>query len=234
MAIAKLYQCVFCEKEFTRRSWYDKHKCTKKKRFAEANNLTTIMAQKLFVHWMGKHHLKRNLKVSPMTEFVASPFYNAFVKLSTFCQTGHVVSAHKYLDWLIQKNIPERNWTHAKNLDAFREFTRDHEDVAEQVEKSFRHIRAWAVKTTNPVAEFFNKIDPIEALIMVRHNQLMPWVLLGFDTSVQKLVSRMGQEQTMALDEFINLEYWLTKLEEHPDKKATAQKLSEQQLVQST
>ena len=234
MPIAKLYQCVFCEKEFTRRSWYDKHKCTKKKRFAEANNLSTIMAQKLFAHWMNKHHLKRNLKLTPMAEFVASPFYNAFIKLSKFCQTGQVMSAFKYLDWLIQKNIPERNWTNSKNLDSYREFTRDHEDVSEQVEKSFRYIRAWAVKTANPVAEFFEKIGPVEALIMVRHNQLMPWVLLGFDLSVEKLVSRLGQEQTMALDEFINLEYWLTKLEEHPDKKATAQKLSEQQIVQST
>jgi hypothetical protein len=234
MPMPKTYKCVFCEKEFSRRSWYDKHQCAKKKRFSEANNLTAIMAQKLFAHWKHVNHFKKKTKLSPMAEFVASPLYNAFKKLALFTQTRHVISAHKYLDWLILQKIPERRWTMAKNLDAFLVHMREAEGVQEHVERSFRNIRAWCMGNGNvPVAEFFTKINPLEALIMVRQNRLMPWVLLGYDRSVKELVDRFGQDQVMVLDEFINLEYWLTKMEEHPDKKALAHSLSEEQLGQT-
>lgn len=225
--IIKTYACVFCERPFSRKSWYDKHDCAKKRRFAEANNLTTIKAMQLFQYWHRAHNLKMKTKDTPMNEFLNSPFYGTFKKLAEFTQKTYVISAFKYLDWLIQNKIGEKLWSSPKNLDSFREYIRGQETVPDQVQISFRNIRAWCVENNvTEVGEFFSRIGPLDALMMVRQNKLLPWVLFGYTGSVDHLVTRLSPEQMFALDEFINLEYWLSMLDEHPDKRALAQSLS--------
>lgn len=231
MGMERSFQCVFCDKTFTRRSWFDKHDCAKKKRFSEANNLTTIKAQKLYEYWCRRQNVKRKIKESPMKEFLNSPYFKVFKNLAEFTQTSYVVSAYKYMDWLILNKIPERRWRDPKNLDVFRTFTRDQEEVPDQVERTFRNIRAWCTENQVPLAQFFSKIAPLDALFMIRQNKLMPWVLFGSERAVTELVHRFSQEHLMALDEFVNLEYWLTKIEEYPDKVALVRRLSEEQLA---
>jgi hypothetical protein len=235
MGVIKTYQCVFCDKTFSRKSWYDKHVCAKKKRFAEANNLITIKAMQLYQHWNRKVGNKPKRTDKPMQEFMSSPFYKTFKKLAEFSQTNYVVSTFRYLEWLIANQIREKNWTNAKNLESFRQHIRDQEGIEDQVEVSFRNIRAWCTEHDNtPIGEFFAKVSPLDALIMVQQNRLLPWVLLGYTRSVDQLINRMTQSQILALDEFINLEYWMSKIEEHPDKQALVQKLSTKQSDEAT
>ena len=235
MVLTKTYHCVFCDKTFTRRSWYDKHECTKKKRFAEANNLVTIKAQQLFAHWQRRVNVKPSKKMKPMAEFLNSSFYNTFKKLAEFTQKQYVVSAFKYLDWIIDRKIKERDWFAPKNVDDFREFIRAQETPEDQIEVSMRNIRAWCTLNGNvPVSTFFTAISTLDALMMVRRNMLMPWMLFGYDQSVEKLVGRFSHDQLLALDEFINLEHWLNKVEEYPDQKARAQSAAEKSFAASS
>lgn len=170
-----------------------------------------------------------------MEEFLSSPFMNSFKKLATFTQTAHVGSDIRYLDWLVRNNVRERHWTAPANLESFREYMRSQEEVPDQVNLSVENILYWCRENGNvPPKDFFSTITPLGALVLIQRNRLLPWVLLGYSKSVEQLISRFSSTQMLALDEFINLEHWLIKLQENPEKRVQVEELMEKRINEAS
>lgn len=210
----KQYKCSFCGRGFTRQSWYEKHMCDKKKRFLDRNNITVIRAHRLFNHWQRRSRLLRRGIEKSMEDFCKSPYYNTFVKLSEFTTTNYVVSGYKYIDWLVDNEIPEARWCNERDLDEYRAYIRESEDPERQAETSFKNIRVWCNDHGVEKTQFFRRISPGQALNMVRENKLSPWVLLGYDPCIEDLTSRFEGEMLFALNDHINVQYWLDKTQE--------------------
>jgi hypothetical protein len=216
--IERQYRCAFCDKEFIRKSWFDKHQCAKKKRFMESNNLNTIKALRLFNHWQRRTGLLFHGKEKTLEEFCKSPFYNTFMKLVSFTNKEYIVSGFKYLDWLVEESIPERDWFNERDLHKYHEYIRRNEEARSQAETTCRNIKAWCQKHESTPMEFFKRITPGQALNMVKENRLSPWVLFSYRPCVENLTSRLEGEVLFTLDEHINVNYWLDKIKSEYDK----------------
>ena len=214
---ATKFKCTFCDREFVRKPWFERHSCTKKQRFLDRNNITVIRAHRLFIHWQRRTGLLRRGKEKTLEDFCKSPFYNAFINLSKFTSAEYVISGFKYVDWLVDNSIPERKWCNERDLDGFREYIRENEDALSQAEKTCKNIRVWCADNGIDIPEFFKCIPPGQALNMVRENKLSPWVLLGYDPCVEELVSRFRGEVLHMLYDHINVPYWLDKIEQDVD-----------------
>ncbi len=207
------YKCTFCGRDFVRKTWYDKHMCDKKQRFLDRNNITVIKAHRLFNHWQRRTKLLRRGQEKSMEEFTRSPFYKAFVRLSEFTSNEYVVSGFKYIDWLVENEIPEPKWCNPRDLDEYRAYIRESEKPEEQAETSCRNIRVWCADNGIVMPDFFKVITPGQALNMVRENKLSPWVMIGYEKCRDELVSRFGDDMLFTLNEHINVPYWVEKIE---------------------
>lgn len=207
------YKCTFCSRDFVRKTWYEKHMCDKKQRFLDRNNITVIKAHHLFNHWQRRTGLLRRGKEKTLEEFCKSPFYNAFVKLSEFTGSEYVVSGFKYIDWLVDNEVPQVKWCNARDLDDYRAYLRENEDPQTQADTSCKNIRVWCADNGIVIPEFFKTITPGQALNMVRENKLSPWVIIGYQPCIDHLVSRFGDELLFTLNQHINVPYWLEKTE---------------------
>ena len=207
------YRCSFCNKEFTRESWYKKHVCEKKKRFMDSNNLHYIAGHRLFNHWQERSGLLRRGKPKDFEDFCKSPFFNSFVQLAIFVHDNHIVSGYKYVDWLVDNQIKEAAWLSKSGLEKYRDWLRRSEDPTAQVVETCQFILDWCEEKEEQPATFFKRITPGQALNMVRKNQLSPWVLLCYDPSVEDLIPRFEGEVLFRLDDHIKINYWLNKIE---------------------
>lgn len=228
------YRCTFCNRDFKRKTWFDKHMCDKKKRFLDSNNITVIRAHRLFNHWQRRTGLLRNGRMKDMEEFCKSPFYGAFVKLAEFAEQEYVVSSYKYVDWLVDHNIREADWYRTDKLEQFREYVRKTEDPETQVETTIKNITVWCEDNHIEQVEFFSSITPGQALNMVRENRLSPWVLFGYEQCVEQLVTRFSGEIEFALDDHINVAYWIDKVREDQENCNKVQKMCQEHFSNDT
>lgn len=214
MALPRKYRCTFCDKDFVRKSWYERHMCEKKRRFIEQNNISTIRAHRLFNHWQKRLKLLRRGKEKSMEEFLKSPYYKLFIRLTEFTDRVYVVSHFKYLDWLIDKRVPEADWFKESGMQAYQDYIRSSEDPESQAKDTCVNIQNWCEDKGIEVHEFFTSITPGQALNMVRANELSPWVLFGYKPAMERLMARMEGELLYTLNEHVNVHYWLDKVDQ--------------------
>lgn len=230
MTLERKYKCTFCDKNFTRKTWFDKHVCEKKKRFLQRNNIDVIKALRMFNHWQKRAGLLRKGREKTMEEFCKSPFYGTFLRLSEFTRTQSVITPSSYIDWLVERDIPESRWCNPADLDQYHSFIKRREDPLEQAEKTCKNILMWCEERGLETDEFFSKIRPGQAINMVRENRLSPWVLLSYEPSVKNLLEPMKDEALHTLSEHINLRYWIDKVENETENAAKVREICDRYL----
>lgn len=213
VTLTKKFVCTFCSKVFSRESWYKKHMCTKKKRFQDKNNIVVFKAHRLFNYWQRRQGLLRKGKEKSLDDFLKSPFYNTFVKLSEFGVTNQIVSSYKYIDWLLAANVPQRLWYSENNLPRFREWLVENENPIDQTKATKDYIQVWCRENDMRPDEFWEKITVGHALKMITSNKISPWVLFGHEPALEGLMSRFQGEPLHILNDHVNIGYWLKKIE---------------------
>ena len=213
MTLERVYKCQFCGKGFKRQVWYNKHTCEKRKRFEERFNVSTIKAHKLFTHWQRRSGFSRQGKGKTMDEFLKSPYFLSFKALAEFGVENKISSTFKYLDWLIELRLPDRQWCEMKTLKSYFDHERVAENAEVQTKETLTHMRLWANEQQKPLKEFFRIITPSRVVSMVRMNQLSPWVLLGYEASLNQLINRLDETVLQILNEHINIDYWIEKID---------------------
>lgn len=216
--LGKRYRCDFCGRTFQREVWYKKHTCTKKARFENAHKMEIILAYKLFNYWCRRQGFQKGRGERTFEDFIKSPYYNAFTRLAEYSKRVYLISAFQYLNWLIEMNVPEREWLSPRKLENYRLWTRKRDNPKEQCDITYRNAATWCEQQKVPVREFFRSITPGDALNWVRLNKLLPWVLFGYDRAVVDLLSRFDDEKLYALGEFLNNDHWIERVNEEADE----------------
>ena len=210
------FRCIHCQKAFQRKAWYDKHECEAKKRFENRHDIAVILAYKIYNHWNKRNGFNRR-REETMEQFEKSFLYKTFVALARWARENAVISTFLYVDYLTEKSVPERDWMDEKTLAAYRAWIRDHENPMLQVRLTVDAIRQFCELRKMDPQTFFSSVTVADALRMVENRELMPWVLLGYETSVCELVSRFDDTRLAKLDELINTNYWLARINEQTD-----------------
>ncbi len=212
----KQWKCAFCGRAFTRKVWYDRHTCDKKKRFMQSNSINVQKAYRLFIHWQRRTGLLRRGKEKSMEDFCKSPFYQTFVNLVEFASGQYVVSAFLYVDWLAEKRVPDYKWTDREQAQLFMADYRRYQIPEEQAKATVENIKAWCRDKGYSIKEFFDVVTPSQAMAMVREGRLSPWVLFSYEPAV-RMVESLDDPTFFMLDEFLNAQHWVEEVERNPD-----------------
>ena len=216
--IKKQYVCQYCGKSYARKSWYDKHKCKKKEIFETKTNLDLIITLKLYNHWLRRSSfLKKKSKDKTTEELVESRYNKYFFDLNAFSKENFVISPFKYLDWLIDNRIQTKYWCTQDALLYYREHIIENDTPENQVKMSLKYVEGWCLDNNVDPINFFSTIMPVKAVEMILDGELSPWFLLASDASQKDLIPRFTDQHLHEIDEKINVEYWLQKLDEQQE-----------------
>lgn len=176
-----------------------------------------IRGLRLYEHWRRRNGFLRKGKEITAQEFITSQFYNSFMKLVQFTTDNWVITSLKYLDFLIDGRFAEHKWMSQDTLDQYRTHLRRSEDAVSQTKTTCVAIKQWCEKNEVDRREFFAKITTGSALQMVVTNQISPWVLFGYDRSVNELLSRVNDDWLHSINEHLNNAYWINKIRASQD-----------------
>lgn len=207
--IEKSYRCQHCGRGFKRKSWFDKHDCKDRKEFDQKHEIDVVGGHRLFVYWQTKTGLMKNGKEKTLEDFKKSPLFNSFMKLCEFISRNGILVPYQYVDWLIRNDVKERDWKQWETLTRFQEDMRQQEDPSFQSGNTLIAIRSWADRHGVPMKSFFSEVTPGELVLMVKNNQMSPWVLFGYETALVELVDRLAQEHMYQINEYINISRWM-------------------------
>lgn len=217
------FRCPYCNKSYARESWFRKHDCEKRRRFEQIHQMDFQRAWSIYAHWRNRNgYVKRNKEVTEK-DFIDSQFYKSFMNLVKFVSDNWVISRFRYLDFLIDFRIPEPKWTSEETLKAYRDWSRRSDDPVAQAKDTHKCITEWCEVNGMDRREFFAKVTPGTALQMITTNRISPWVLFGYDRSVNDLLTRVSDDWVCSINEFLNNSYWINRLKSSEETKHAVQ-----------
>lgn len=227
MSLSKTYKCHFCGKRFKRKTWFDKHECEKKRRFMDRHDIDTIRAHRVYNHWQRRTGLLRDGKVRTMDQFLNSAMYGAFKRLVEYAHEQNMFSPFKYIDYIVDNDIKERNWYRVDNIEKFQAYLRKTEDPETQARAARDFIEKYCEEHEIDTGSFFKQVSPTRVVGMVQNNAITPWVLFGYEPALDDLCSRINGEQLAMLDDIVNVDRWARKIEENPEGREIVRRIME-------
>ena len=101
-------RCRYCEKEFRRESSLASHMCEPKRRWQQEKQSWVQLGLQAYLRFF--EVTQGSARNKSYQDFVASPYYTAFVKFGSYCQQIRCVSFRHFLDWLLKNNRRLDSW----------------------------------------------------------------------------------------------------------------------------
>lgn len=205
------FKCRYCEKAFRKESTLAAHLCEPKRRWQQE--------KETWVQWGLAAYLKfyettqGSAKFKSYTDFVASPYYNAFVKFGRYCQDIHCVNFLKFLDWLLKNNKKIDFW--CKDT-LYTEWLQEHlkrEAVQDALERALKEMISYAEthpELKNGYTDYFRYGNVNRVCHHIVTGRISPWVIFNCRTGIDFL-SLLTQEQIAIIYPYIDPDHWQRK-----------------------
>lgn len=202
------FKCEFCGKEFTREISFVKHLCKWKRRFLDKDER---YAQLGFMAWSRWYHWHQNKQKNSYEEFMRSQFYLAFIKFGRFMRDNDVIEPKQFVDFLCKAKVPIDSWANDVAYKTFLVELTKKEPPMNALERNVLLFKQWGLRTGNLWNDFFELVNPAEAVNLITNGRLSPWVLMTANKKM-KLFDRFTAEQLSIIDKAINVDYWSKKV----------------------
>jgi len=220
--LQRIGTCHFCGKKFTRKSWFFKHSCPKKKKFDMIDELVEIQAFRLYEYWMRKSGLLRRGRKANFEKFKNNSLKKIFEQVIVFVSEQQLVSAYSYIDWLIASNKHVKRWcsSTSSELQQFIAYSIELESPLHQAERTATEIFKWVIeKPERTVDMFFDKLTAGRIYTLVAEQKILPWALFGYERISEKWLEGDGYDVDVyyRIDNMINCGYWIKKINDEVD-----------------
>lgn len=220
--------CEHCGRTFIRNSTLLKHICEQKRRWLEKDKPTNRIAYSSWREFYKQYH--PNKKKLEYTDFISSAYYAAFVKFGIYCTDVKVVNPIGYSSYLLRNQISVDNWASDKHYTKYLvEYIRS-ENAMDAIKRSIDSMLTMAEQENIQLPDFFKYVSQNKICQMITAGQISPWVLYQSASGLEFL-SRLNDDQTNLIFQYIDPEKWNIKFKREPDTIAEVKELLKRALT---
>ena len=213
--ILTLYKCRYCAKEFRKESTLAAHLCEEKRRWQEEKETGVQFGLQAYLRFY--ELTQGSAKMKSYSDFVASPYYRAFVKFGRHMVGIRAVNPKMFIDWVIKENKKLDHWTHERvYLEYLRGYMRK-EAVQDALERALREMQDYADEHgefKNGFSDYFRFGNPNRVCHHVANGRVSPWIVFNCDTGVDFL-DALNDDQIGLILPWIDPEYWQRKFQDY-------------------
>lgn len=202
----KQYECKYCGKRFSKEATLISHLCEKKRRWLQEKEIGVQLALQSFVRF---YELNSIGSTKTYSDFVASPYYNAFVKFGRYVHHLKAVNFKYFVDYLLRNNIKLDHWTHDKHYEAYLYNYLKTENVQDALARSITTMNEWGAETGAEFNHYFLYASPNRIVRDIINGRISPWCVYNSTSGIDFLAS-CTPEQIELMFTIIDPDFWKT------------------------
>ena len=210
-----MYSCKYCKKEFKKESTLAAHLCEPKRRYQQQNETGVQLGFKAYLRFY--ELTQGSAKLKTYEDFVASPYYMAFVKFGRHLVAIRCINTGSFIDWLLKNNKKIDYWT--KDT-MYSEWMRDYlkkENVKDALERALKEMQDLADEDSRLAGKFndyFRQANANRVCQHIANGRISAWIVFNCASGVEFLET-LNEEQLGMSIEWIDPDYWQRKFTDY-------------------
>ena len=209
----KNYECKYCNKKFAKETTLMSHVCEKKRRWQQEKEIGVQLALQAFVRF---YQLAGTGATKTYTDFVQSPYYNAFVKFGRYAHHLRAVNYKHFVDYLLKKNIKLDHWCRDNHYEDYLRSYLKVENVQDALTRSIKTMTEWAEESGAEFNHYFLYASPNRVVRDISNGRISPWCVFNSASGVDFL-DKCTPEQINLLFPLIDPDFWQHHFRKYSD-----------------
>ena len=209
------YKCRYCEKEFRKESSLAVHLCEQKRRWQEERETGVQFGLQAYLRFY--EMTQGSAKMKNYIDFVASPYYRAFVKFGRHMVAIRAVNPRAFIDWVIKENKKLDHWCHEKvYLEYLKQYMRK-EAVQDALERALKEMQDYADELgefKNGFSDYFRFGHANRICHHIANGRVSPWIVFNCASGVEFL-DQLNEDQIGIVLPWRDPEYWQRKFKDY-------------------
>jgi hypothetical protein len=208
------YRCKYCDKDFRKESTLAAHLCEQKRRWQQETETGVQFGLRAYLQFYETTQGSAQLK--SYTDFVASPYYNAFVKFGRHLVAIRCINSNSYTAWLLKNNKKLDHWCKDKFYEEWLYEYIKKEAVQDALERSLRTMEEYANGDSGlaSFSHYFKFCNHNRICHHITTARVSPWVVYNCDSGIEFL-ERLGEEHLAIILPYIDPDHWNRKFKDY-------------------
>lgn len=209
------YKCKYCDKSFAKESTLVAHLCEQKRRWQQENETGVQFGLRAYLRFY--EFSQGSARLKSYSDFVASPYYNAFVKFGRYCQNVRCINFVNFTDWLLKNNKKLDFWCKDSFYTEWMMEYLKKEATQDALERALREMQEYAdahEDLKNGFRDYFRYGNVNRIIHHIVTGRISSWILFNCDSGVEFLEG-LTEDQVAIILPYIDPDYWQRKFKDY-------------------
>jgi len=209
------YKCRYCEREFRKESTLAVHQCEQKRRWQQERETGVQWGLRAYLRFY--EVTQGSAKLKSYEDFVASPYYSAFVRYGRHGVAIRNVNFIAYTDWLLKNNKKLDHWCKDSLYEEWLlEYLR-RENVQDALERGLEEMQSYADDNPdlkNGFRDYFRYGNANRICHHITTGRVSAWIVFNCASGVEFLES-LDEVLLAVVLPYIDPDYWHRRLQDY-------------------
>ena len=208
------FKCKYCERDFRKESTLTAHLCEPKRRWQQETETGVQFGLRAYLQFYETTQGSAQLK--SYADFVASPYYNAFVRFGRHLVAIRCINSNSFINWLLKNNKKLDHWTKDKFYEEWLFEYVKKEAVQDALERGLRTMEEYANGDSGlaSFSHYFKYGNHNRICHHITTARVSPWVVYNCDSGIEFLES-LNEERLAIILPYIDPDYWNRKFKDY-------------------
>jgi len=209
------FTCRYCNKSYSKESTLLAHLCEQKRRWQQEKETGVQFGLRAYLRFY--ETTQGSAKLKSYEDFVASSYYNAFVKYGRYLVAIRAINTNSFTDWLLKNNKKLDYWCKDSLYEQWMHEYIKREAVQDAMERALKEMQNYAddhPDLKNGYRDYFRFGNSNRICHHITTGRISPWVLFNCVSGVEFLES-LSEEQLAIILPWIDPDYWQQKFRDY-------------------
>lgn len=209
------FACKYCNKTYVKESTLAAHLCEPKRRHQQQNEQGVQIGFKSYLRFY--EITQGSAKLKNYDDFVASPYYLAFVRFGRQITAIRAINATSYVDWLLKNNKKLDYWCKDELYSQWLVQYIRKENVQDALERALKEMQNYADTNSelqNNFTNYFKFGNSNRICNHISNGRISPWIIFNCSSGIDWL-ARLNQEQLCIIMPYIDPDFWQQKFKDY-------------------
>jgi hypothetical protein len=208
------FKCKYCEREFRKESTLAAHLCEPKRRWQQETETGVQFGLRAYLQFYETTQGSAQLK--SYMDFVASPYYNAFVRFGRHLVAIRCINSNSYTAWLLKNNKKLDHWCRDKFYEEWLHEYVKKEAVQDALERGLKTMEEYANGDSGlaSYSHYFKYGNHNRICHHITTGRTSPWIVFNCDSGIEFLESISAEHLAIVLP-WIDPDYWNRKFKDY-------------------